>query len=519
LLRKVTHLIEGYRQVDWHEITLRIAAIYLREPGRIQRSRASSSGGWQGCIFEPLHTEQIRMSFTRRDVLAGAAAMVTAATARAAPAADDDPAVRSSSASGAGFSMPPAPAGPLMNTSRAFQVMEEEGIDALVLGQGVNFYHACGHRPVTTRMGHRPGSFAIVTRNESQPLSLVLASFTYYYQLADGLEAESYPIYLYTGPDPEDPDKALPVNVFPDRNEWPVDDVEGRRASLTSQAEAEHAAAPGLVPALTRALTDLGLAKGTIALDHFGVRELLGDSLPGASFRGASSALSRIRPVKSELEIDLMRRAAIMNAEAALAAAMTVRSGATYRDLREVFAIEAARRGNRSVFMVVDRVSSGHFDAPFRDGQSFLIDAVSEYQGYHGDYGRTVFIGEPARPMDLATKAIGRAWDEVRHALKPGMRFSEVSALGRQTLRKMGASYAVTFSPHSVGLYHTDHVDQAGAGFAWQDLVLEPGMILSVDCPLLEAGVGGSAHLEDLMLITESGSEPLNDVGDQVIVV
>ena len=406
-----------------------------------------------------------------------------------------------------------------MNFGRAIQVMEEDGIDALVLGGGINFYHASGHRPVTTRMGHRPSAFAIVTRNESQPLALVLASFSYYFQLADALNTDSYPIYLYTGPEPTNPDEALPVSVFPDRNARPMDDIESRRASLTLLADKERGAAPGLAPALTRALTDLGLAKATIALDHDSIRPLLGDSLPGASFLGASNALSRIRPIKSAVEIALMRQAATMNAEAALAAAKTVRAGASYRDLRNVFAVEAARRRNRSVFLVVDRVSSEHFDAPFRDGQSFLIDAVSEYQGYHGDYGRTVFLGEPTRPMAMATKAIGRAWDEVRHSLKPGMRFSEVSALGKQTLKKLGTNYAVTFTPHSVGLYHTDHVDQSGVGFAWQDLILEPGMIISVDCPLLEAGVGGSAHLEDLMLITTTGSEAINEVGDQVIIV
>lgn len=397
--------------------------------------------------------------------------------------------------------------------------MEEDGIDALVLGEGINFYHASGHRPVTTRMGHRPGSFAIVTRNERQPLALVLASFTYYYQLADGLDTDKYPIYLYTGPEPHDASEALPVSVFPDRSAWPMDAIESRRASLTFLADKKRGAAPGLGPALSKALTDLGLAKGTLALDLDSIRPLLGESLPGARFVGASSALSRIRPIKSAIEIDLMRQAATMNAAAALAAVKTVRAGATYRDLRNVFAAEAARRGNRSVFLVIDRVSSEHFDAPFRDGQSFLIDAVSEYQGYHGDYGRTVFLGEPTRPMAVATKAMGRAWDEVRHSLKPGMRFSEVSALGKQTLKKMGANYAVSFTPHSVGLYHTDHVDQAGVGFGWQDLILEPGMIISVDCPLLEAGVGGSAHLEDLMLITATGSEAINEVGDQVIIV
>ena len=44
-------------------------------------------------------------------------------------------------------------------------------------------------------------------------------------------------------------------------------------------------------------------------------------------------------------------------------------------------------------------------------------------------------------------------------------------------------------------------------------------MILSVDCPVRNTGIGGSAHLEDLTLITKDGAEQINDIGDRVIVV
>ena len=42
-------------------------------------------------------------------------------------------------------------------------------------------------------------------------------------------------------------------------------------------------------------------------------------------------------------------------------------------------------------------------------------------------------------------------------------------------------------------------------------------MILSIDCPIIESGIGGSAHLEDLVLITADGSEAINDTAQQVI--
>ena len=75
----------------------------------------------------------------------------------------------------------------------------------------------------------------------------------------------------------------------------------------------------------------------------------------------------------------------------------------------------------------------------------------------------------------------------------------------------------VPFSPHSVGLAHTEQPKYQLDG-SRADHKLEPGMIISVDCPLLETSTMGSAHLEDLTLITETGSEPIHDPGNQIII-
>jgi hypothetical protein len=44
-------------------------------------------------------------------------------------------------------------------------------------------------------------------------------------------------------------------------------------------------------------------------------------------------------------------------------------------------------------------------------------------------------------------------------------------------------------------------------------------MILSVDCPLLNAGVDGTTHIEDLTLITEGGSECLHEPSEDTLQV
>lgn len=425
-------------------------------------------------------------------------------------------------ASSAATSSVPEPVpGPRMNFEQADKVMTALGLKAMVLGTGLNFQYATGSRPVLSRMGQPPSAFAIVKRSETKRMAVVAAAFSYYYTLADVQASAKFPVYLYTAPDEEAASRgnaaASPLRVYADRGEAPVNPQERQRARAAKAAVTGRGtyADPGL--ALAAAIRDLGLSKARVAVDDPYVDRLLSESLPELVRVSADDCLRRIRPVKSATEIVLMRQAAAGNAAAALEATDTIRAGGSYRDLRAAFFGAAGRRGHRGVFMAVDRVTDDLYDDAFRDGQSLMIDCVSEYEGYHGDYGRTVFVGEPVAPMKAATNAIGLAWDALREQLRPGLRFSDIRAMGQRQMRSAGKRYAVPFGPHSVGLYHTDHVGQLG--LPTEDLVLEPGMIISVDCPLAEAGVGGSAHLEDLMLITRDGAEPLNPLGQKTIVV
>ncbi len=104
--------------------------------------------------------------------------------------------------------------------------------------------------------------------------------------------------------------------------------------------------------------------------------------------------------------------------------------------------------------------------------------------------------------------------------LKPGLCYSEIRAMGVEALKKGGYDLDVAFTPHSVGLMHTDDPGRADRPFfVKEDVVLAENMIISVDCPVRNVGLGGCAHLEDLMLITADGGVQINDIGDRIIVV
>jgi len=411
---------------------------------------------------------------------------------------------------------------PPMSLERAYEVMDRLKLDGLVVVDPVNVYHMTGFWPVTSRMGFTPSLYALLSRDASQPITVVSNEFAYYYLLSDNRYAYPMQVFLFSGPADyaalaaakaggfrQDP-ASMATMVWPDTGKEPLEEYQRLRREAVARAVAERPMSADAEFALVKALRALGFTRGRIAVDNSAIRSTFEQANLPTEIVAADEAMKLIRMIKSPREIVLMRQAATANVEAVLAAIKTAREGATYRELRANYYAEAARRGNRGVFMVINGISAEGVDATFRDGDAFLFDAVSEGAGYHGDFARTVFLGEPAGTMKTATEAIKLGWDAVRAALRPGMRFSEITALGKNTLRKAGFDFEVPFGPHSVGLYHTD---SPGLG----DIVLEPNMVLSVDCPVTQVGIGGTAHLEDLMLITATGAEPLHPLTSNII--
>jgi len=197
-----------------------------------------------------------------------------------------------------------------------------------------------------------------------------------------------------------------------------------------------------------------------------------------------------------------------------------VAAGASYRDLHALFKAEAAARGNSAVFLNVDRSSCETSPHRIARGQALFLDAVSHFQNYHGDFARTVFVGEPTRAAAHAAKAAAFGWQAVREVLKPGLRYSDIVRIGQDALRRGGFDVQVGFGPHSCGLAHTDEPGEDAGGF-WRkcDITLRAGMVISVDCPVLDSGLGGSAHCEDLVLITPDGCETIHSSCEAVIIV
>ncbi len=410
-----------------------------------------------------------------------------------------------------------------MNMARAVAVMERHQLDGLVLGQPVNLFHALGYTPqiARTRAGQPPGAFALLSRQRPGEWGLVISRFLHHYTWADGRTRGDVQCWTFADlGDDGDFTPAPLMTLCPDRGLAPLSGLETHRHEATAHADAARASSRDAGAALVTAMRDMGLWQGRVGFDDPVIGAVMArHDHPGAAVP-ADNILREIRLIKSPLEVSLMSRAAEVNAAALLAVGRAARAGAAHHELQRQFRLEAAQRGNAAVFLNVDRVSSDLSSSVLRDGQALFLDGVSAFMGYHGDFARTVFIGEPLAGAARAAQAAAFAWASVREQLRPGLRYSEIIALGQAALRNGGHDTLIGFGPHSVGLAHTDEPGEVRGGF-WRkpDIVLEPGMIISVDCPVLDTGIGGSAHCEDLMLITEGGATCIHSSFEAILVV
>ncbi|MCY3989147.1 MAG: M24 family metallopeptidase, partial [Gammaproteobacteria bacterium] len=415
--------------------------------------------------------------------------------------------------------------GPLFNRERAEKVLKEESLDGLIVAEPVNVFHLTGYWPQLGKMGFAAPSMALLSADAKKPVALVMPQFLYYYVYADANFSGEVEPWLYTHRavsgtaiqgDYDEP-AAGALHVYRDKGDVPMGELELHRRAAVEAAAERHGVSAEREFAMVRAARALNMTGGRIGVDHIAIMAMLESSPLSATAAPADNTLRKIRLVKSPREIELMQLAAQANAEAALAAVAAVREGATTQELRAAFFAEAAGRGNAGVFMAIDRMITEVADFEFREGAAFFVDCVSSGWHYHGDFARTIFLGEPAAAMRDATRAMHIGWEAIREHLRPGLRYSEIPPIGQKAVRAAGLDFDIPFSPHSVGLTHTDEPGQEGRPY-WvkDDLTLEPGMVLSVDCPVLNTGIGGSAHMADLSLITADGAEPIHTSTDPV---
>lgn len=229
---------------------------------------------------------------------------------------------------------------------------------------------------------------------------------------------------------------------------------------------------------------------------------------------------ARLRRVKEEAELELIRRAARI-VEAGMAAAWeALRPGVREVEVAAA-ASDAMRRLGRDGWVFRPKVESGWrsawpstyaSDKVVAAGELVLIDLGPTYRGYYGDLTRTFVLGEPTSEQRRLLDAVLKAQAAALAAVRPGATGHEVDAAARDVLTEAG--YGAHF------LHHTGHT-LGLVGDAWPMVAPnEETALVEGECVTIEPGayvpeVGG-VRIEDEVLVTADGCEVLTRFGKEI---
>lgn len=410
----------------------------------------------------------------------------------------------------------------LYNAARAVAVMERHHLDGLIAAQEINVYYASGYWGALMGTGRQHAYFAVLPRGGREPAGLVMASFEW--RRLVGMGGSWIPNLLgYTAPvdadhaveGPEGPEIGAPRPPRAHAYQgWPVREgarlSPSERAWIEAQDRLRGSESASAVWALAKAVREAGLEHRVIGVDDPRVASWLAAAGVHARFLPAEHVFREIRRVKTPAELALLREAARINGEACLEASRLLRDGLPWRELEDAYMAGMARRGGRGVHL--SGGSGGLPDGHLHHGQPLMVDALGQHERYHGDFGRSMVVGEPDAELRARNRAMQAGWGEVLESVRPGLRYRELALRTVNAVQRAGFPEFCLAVPHSLGLEHTDDpAVMTRDGLDYGDPTLEADMVINVDMPFSEIG-WGSLHLEDTLRVTADGCEPLTSM-------
>jgi Xaa-Pro aminopeptidase len=207
----------------------------------------------------------------------------------------------------------------------------------------------------------------------------------------------------------------------------------------------------------------------------------------GDGLATADAVMAAARRVKSPLEVATIRRAAELAGVSIRTTMATCMPGVTERTA----------------------AAAGH-SAMFAAGADYLafIDTGAVVNGYYSDVSRSVAIGEPTAEGQRLLQSSEVLFAELVKLAKPGR---SIQDLHQDAIRIAGElGYQDEYMPggfgHGIGCML---FESPSLRYQTSTDVLEPGMTFAFEPMIIVDGLG-TGCVEDVMLVTDSGIEPLS---------
>jgi Xaa-Pro dipeptidase len=264
------------------------------------------------------------------------------------------------------------------------------------------------------------------------------------------------------------------------------------------------------------AIRELGLARSRIGVERRAIAvqwwESLTSRLPESEFVDCSEMLERVRSIKTDAEVALLKRAASIQDEAFLEAFATATSRSTERALHAEMIRSMLRRGTEGPHGMMQASSTltpygGERDVRIERGDLIRTDYVCYYEGYPANLSRMAVMGAPTRDQETRYAVLRDIhYETIESTLRPGFKASEVYEFVRRRCEEAGVGKIPALVGHSLGVWW--HQEQPFL-VPSDDQELRTGMVICLE-PVIE----NFWHVQDEVLITDGAPTILSDVFD-----
>ena len=265
----------------------------------------------------------------------------------------------------------------------------------------------------------------------------------------------------------------------------------------------------------------LGFERVHLSYDGF---DLLRANMPvNTSLEPVSGWLEAHRMLKSESEIELIRRSVETNSKAFEMAARRVRPGMRERDLaaeidHQMRRLGAEKPSFETIVAAGERSALPHghpTGAVLKPRQLVLIDMGAFQEGYASDMTRMLFLGAPGAQVKRLYRAVLEAQLAAIDAVRPGVTTARVDRQARNVLKAYKLDRAFVHSTgHGLGL-EIHELPRIGKK---DKTPLAAGMAITIEPGVYLEGVGG-IRIEDTVVVTPTGCEVLTPTSKELRVI